>query len=338
MIEIFLYLQIVFILNFIIKKKNIILSHSGSFHQQFVNQSIPLTGGLFLSIPIIFCFLFKNDILLTFYISILFLGITSDLNILSSPRKRFLIQIFIIFLFVFLNKLEVLPSKIEFIDNAFSNTYWSYLFTIFCIVILINGSNFIDGLNGLLLGYFLIILFIIYKLNLTGALNLASIDNSLVLIISCFFIIYFFNLFNQLFLGDSGAYSISFIIGYILIDIYNFYTPSISPYFIILLVWYPCFENLFSIIRKLFKKKSPFSPDNEHLHQYLYIFIKNKFKTKSLTSNVCSGLVINSFNFFVLYLSSTNINHTYFQLKLIFFVVTIYILTYFFIRKIVKKS
>jgi UDP-N-acetylmuramyl pentapeptide phosphotransferase/UDP-N-acetylglucosamine-1-phosphate transferase len=30
-------------------------------------------------------------------------------------------------------------------------------------MILINGSNFIDGLNGLLLGYFLIVIFIFFK-------------------------------------------------------------------------------------------------------------------------------------------------------------------------------
>ena len=33
-------------------------------------------------------------------------------------------------------------------------------------MILINGSNFIDGLNGLLLGYFCLIIFLLFKLNL----------------------------------------------------------------------------------------------------------------------------------------------------------------------------
>ena len=60
-------------------------------------------------------------------------------------------------------------------------------------------------------------------------------------------------MFNQFFLGDSGAYFLSFFIGFILIEIYNA-NLKISPYFIILLLWYPCFENLFSIIRKLLRK------------------------------------------------------------------------------------
>ena len=49
----------------------------------------------------------------------------------------------------------------------------------FCLMILINGSNFIDGLNGLLLGYCLIILFILAKLDL---LNFLQFEKNLLFI------------------------------------------------------------------------------------------------------------------------------------------------------------
>ena len=62
---------------------------------------------------------------------------------------------------------------------------------------------------------------------------------------------------------------LSLFLGYILVVIYS-KNPSISPYYIISLLWYPCFENLFSLIRKLIAKKSPTNPDNLHLHQLLY--------------------------------------------------------------------
>ena len=81
------------------------------------------------------------------------------------------------------------------------------------------------------------------------------------------------NIFNQLFLGDNGSYSLSFIIGILLINVYNF-NAQITPYFIIVLLWYPCFENLFSIIRKLIANKNPLEPDNGHLHYHLYSVIK----------------------------------------------------------------
>ena len=59
-------------------------------------------------------------------------------------------------------------------------TFISFIFTSFCLMVLINGSNFIDGLNGLFLGYFLIILAILYKLNL---FNLISIDKGEVILV-----------------------------------------------------------------------------------------------------------------------------------------------------------
>ena len=203
------------------------------------------------------------------YILLFLLGLLSDLKIFESAKKRFLIQLIIILLFVTLSKLQVTPTKIDFLDDLIGNTYWSYLFTAFCLMILINGSNFIDGLNGLLLGYFSLIIIFLFNLDLIYSMGFSET------VIRSYFIVIFFilllNFFNQLFLGDSGAYSISFLVGFLLIEIYN-NNQNISPYFIIVLLWYPCFENLFSIIRKNFRKKNPLEPD-KHFHQKLFIFL-----------------------------------------------------------------
>ena len=110
-----------------------------------------------------------------------------------------------------------------------------------------NGTNFIDGLNGLVIGYYLIVLLILFKL---GLLNDLFINNSeLQFFVYFLFILFLLNIKNKLYLGDSGSYLLSFFIGYILILIYNG-NLIFSPFFIVLLLWYPCFENLFSIIRK----------------------------------------------------------------------------------------
>ena len=45
--------------------------------------------------------------------------------------------------------------------------------------------------------------------------------NQITFLIYIFFIILIFNLCNQFFLGDSGAYFLSFFIGFILIKIYR---------------------------------------------------------------------------------------------------------------------
>ena len=80
-------------------------------------------------------------------------------------------------------------------------------------------------------------------------------------------------------MGDSGAYSIGFLIGFLLIEIYNL-NPEISPFFIITLIWYPCFENLFSILRKFRFKSSPLRPDSRHLHQLVFFYLKEKIGIK----------------------------------------------------------
>ena len=144
------------------------------------------------------------------------------------------------------------------------------------------------------------------------------------------------NLLNHLFLVDSGAYSLSFILGFILIKIYNL-NLQISPYFIILLLWYPCFENLFSIIRKSSSKLNPLDPDNDHLHQYLFVYLKKKFKFSDLLANNSSSMLINSFNFLIFFIASNNIYHTKLQLGLLTLCVVAYLISYKILRNKLKS-
>ena len=148
----------------------------------------------------------------------------------------------------------------------------------------------------------------------------------------------FLNLLNFTFLGDNGAYFLGFFFGSLLISIYNLNVNLISPYFIILLLWYPCFENLFSIIRKIIQNISPAKPDNKHLHQYIFIFLKYKLNTKNFTSNIIASLFINIFNLLILYYGSLNINHTPTQISLIVFSVIFYVLIYLFLRNLLSNK
>ena len=228
------------------------------------------------------------------------------------------------------------PTKIIFFDNIIQNNYLGYIFTAFCLMILINGSNFIDGLNGLLIGYISLIIFFLIKLDLFSLLN--SFENKYNYFILIFLFILILNFLNQLFLGDSGAYSLSFLIGFILIEIYNL-NQNISPYFIISLLWYPCFENLFSILRKIFyKKNDPLKPDTEHLHQKLFFYLKKKFVLTDLNSNIISSLILLLFNGLIFYLASKEISHTFYQLSLIGISVITYLIVYIVLHKVIKMK
>ena len=327
------YIIIIFLINLFISKSNFLKSHSGFMHQKFLNNSIPLTGGIFILLPIFLLFYnFYPYMIISFFLLFL-LGLFSDLNILAKAKYRFLIQFIIISMFVIFTQLEVLPSRIEYIDNKFQNTFYSYFFTVFCLMVLINGSNFIDGLNGLFLGYNIIILLVLINLDLLGLVGISNESFYILLLILSFLLL--LNFSNKLFMGDGGAYSLSFLLGYILITIYN-KSQIVSPYFIIVLLWYPCFENLFSILRKFLINKNPMKPDNSHLHHYLYMLIKKKLGLNNLLSNNLSSLMINSFNLFIFYFASLNLNHTQTQLIILFLSIITYLIIFFTLKKILS--
>jgi UDP-N-acetylmuramyl pentapeptide phosphotransferase/UDP-N-acetylglucosamine-1-phosphate transferase len=143
------------------KKKNILLSFTGDEHQKkTVDISVPLIGGFILLIlfSIIF-FELNHQFFLILLILIFMIGISSDLKIISSPTFRILLQSIVIFIAVYFLDMSILTTRINFLDFALSNYYINIFFTIFCILIVVNGANLIDGLNGLVLGYFFIVFF-----------------------------------------------------------------------------------------------------------------------------------------------------------------------------------
>ena len=334
-IKVILFYITIFLTNIFIKKKNYLRSTTGSSHQNFANISIPLSGGVFLAFPIVYFLYEAYTAIIMVFLLFFFLGIFSDLNIINSPKKRFFFQLIILIIFTFYTQLEVFPTRIFFIDNYLMGTFISFFFTAFCLMVLINGSNFIDGLNGLLLGYFLIIILILFKLNLFSLIDIST-EAAFFIVLTISFIL-ILNFCNQLFIGDNGAYSLSFLVGCLLIKIYNI-NDNISPYFIILLLWYPCFENLFSIIRKIIYKKNPLKPDNAHIHHYLFIFLKNKLNLNKLWANNFSSLIINSFNLVILYTGSLKPYYTILQVQLIVFSIFTYIIAYSFLRKLTLKN
>ena len=316
---------IYFFNSYIIRNKYL-LNFSGETHQKFLGtKKTPLSGGIFLILFLSTILIEKDIIIFIFLIFIFILGLFSDLKILSLPSRRLFYQFILIILFVYFSDINTISTRIIFIDYALHNYYISIFFTTFCLIILVNGTNFIDGLNGLVLTYYLIVIALLYKLNLFNGINFN--DFNAIYFSYLLFIMIIFNLFNQFYLGDSGAYLLGLLIGYILIKMHN-YNPEISPFFVVLLLWYPCFENLFSIIRKFKLGKSPVFPDNRHFHQLLFYFLKKKSKFSNLACNNYSSIIINFYNFFILFFGSYNIYNTQLLIILILINILFYTIIY----------
>lgn len=325
---IFLIFSIYFI-NEYIKNLNFLSNYKGYNHQKFSGfKKTPLSGGIFLVSSCLILFYMNNlNYLISLFLFLIFcIGFISDVNLLSSPKLRFLAQSAIIIFFVILLDIKINQTKFHLIDIFLKNIYFKYFFSVFCLLVLINGSNFIDGLNGLMLGYFTSIILIIFYLNLNVSLE---IENNLIISILIILVyLFILNINNKLFMGDSGSYLLSLLSGYLLIKIYEV-SPQISPYFIILLLWYPCFENLFSIIRKFSLKKSPIAADNNHLHQLIFIYLKKKLVSKNFNINNISSFIIIFYNLFIFSISLVDPSNSQLQITLVIINIIIYLFTYF---------
>ena len=182
---------------------------------------------------------------------------------------------------IFLQDLKVNDIRIDQLNLLLSNNYFSLIFTVFCFAVLINGCNFIDGLNGLLIGYtILVILSLLFQ---SGINSYVLIDNDFIyLFLYSLIILFILNLFGLTFLGDNGSYVLSTILGIFLIDFFA-NNQSISPYYIAALLWYPAFENLYSLVRRIKFNQNVSSADNTHLHHYIFkYFVEEKFLNKTM--------------------------------------------------------
>jgi|TARA_Y100000389_G_scaffold168335_1_gene173941 UDP-N-acetylmuramyl pentapeptide phosphotransferase/UDP-N-acetylglucosamine-1-phosphate transferase len=301
-------------------------------HQKFSSNSLGLSiGGYIILLSIFVLNFYLQKLELFFYSCIFLLGVLSDNKIFNSPFYRLCVQIILIFFLVNFSNTEIVSTRIYFFDQILSINYINIIFTTFCILIVINGSNFIDGLNGLVIGYYLLILIILFNSNLDLIFDPETqIIQSLIFVVLVIFIL---NLFNIIFLGDGGSYLIGVLISIYLINIHVI-NPYMSPYFVILLLWYPCYENLFSIFRKKFFKQSAIDPDNKHLHQLLFSFFLEKLSKSKLFVNNFTSILINLYNLFIFLIALKYLENTLLLIMLIFINVLIYNSLYFLVKKI----
>ena len=331
-------LFIITISNFVFKKFNILIDQTNiSSHKSFINghKTIPLSGGFVFFLTLVF-FLPENYQYFTILIFFIFLtGLLSDLDILHSPFLRIIFQTIIIVVYLFLFDNFVSSIRVDFFDNLLNIFFIKLFFTSFCILVLINGTNFIDGVNTLVVGYFILV-----ASNVLYLTEVNDLDLDILLVSTCLtslVVIYIFNFFGKIYLGDGGAYLISFVAGVTLIKFSND-NYLVSPYYIVALLWYPAYENLFSIIRKKILKKTPSTPDNEHLHQFIYLYLDRSFNINKNFSNTLSGILICLYNLFYFLFIFDEYNQTETLAYSIIFNVLFYNLLYFLLRKKLFKN
>ena len=239
------------------------------------------TGGLssFLSIFIISLFFYLNkvelyDFSLLVPISMMFvIGVYDDFYN-ADFKLKFFIQIIVA---------KMIIDQGFIIDNFYGVLGFdeipriaAQLFTIFVFLVIVNSINFIDGIDGLALTevFKIILLFEFFHSGNSDLFALGGL--TLVSLIP----LYFFNFKsnNKIFLGDAGSLFLGTIVAvytfYFLGPNYNLNFTINKPLLSILILLFPLTDLLRVFLIRIKNKKSPFRPDNNHLH---HVLLNKKF-------------------------------------------------------------
>ncbi len=232
-------------------------------------KSISCLGGLAMILTVIIVFSLKMILERNFIwqifgimiggVLIFLLGFRDDLKWRDKVKIKPIYKFIFLILFSGLSALILLivGMKVEFI------------LTFVYIFVLINAINYQDGMDGIAGG--VVIISLISFLILSNLVLLGSPLNSLVPLICLVLIgaILGFLIFNfppaKIFMGDSGAYFLGFILAVLAMIFSKPYSFS-SILGLIFILGLPLFDGIFTNIRRLLKKKSIFLGDREHFY------------------------------------------------------------------------
>ena len=241
--------------------------------------------------------LINKDIQLILILSLIFflIGIADDKYDLN-PYKKILLKSLVLYIFIpedsslIINKIFLFHQSSFFFLNKYST-----LFTIFCILALINSLNLLDGINGIAIGFVIVIIFYLIFF-FENNFNLYLI---FILINLCFIFYYIYK--GRMFLGNNGIFFLSAFLSLTLIYYINNYwienynsknwslDIKIGSEHIFIMLLLPGIDMLRLFFSRILNKKDPFSSDKKHLHHFLiqkfnlnktlliYFFLMNLF-------------------------------------------------------------
>ena len=245
------------------------------------NISITPLGGIAIFAGFIFGLLltvhFKDSFDFQYFIAatfvIFFLGLKDDILVIS-PVKKFIGQVLAAFLIIYDGRIQI-RSMHGFLGIHELPEMFSLLLTYFAVIVIINSFNLIDGVDGLAgsLGLMSSFIFGIYFLNV-------NIPSYYILAFSLSGSLLAFLIFNfqpaKIFMGDTGSLLIGAINAILVIKFINVANSSEVSFpiasapaigFTILMI--PLLDTLRVFSTRIFKRRSPFSPDRNHIHHLL---------------------------------------------------------------------
>lgn len=275
----FIFINLLLIANYSFLTKVYRINDFPDSKRKFHKIPTPLLGGLIIYINFFLFFiigLFDNSVInkflfdetLDYYLFFLIasffflLGAIDDKHRINANLKLLFMGLLVFVAIFFDDKLVIQELRFSFYSENLNLKKFSLFFSILCFLLFINSLNMLDGINGQV-GTYSVILLSILLLKLQFTLLIS------VFILSIIFFLYL-NFKNKSFLGDSGTLFLGYVISYFFIKAYNANIINYSEE-IFLIMSITGFELLRLAVLRMLKKKHPFSPDRNHIH---HIFIK----------------------------------------------------------------
>jgi len=212
-----------------------------------------------------------------------FLGLSEDLKAdFLSPLVRLAAQLVFMGGILFAADAYIPDSLgLPVVDYLLAFPLFSWILCTFFAVGFVNAVNMADGANGLIPGITFAAFFVFASE--TGRMFEVGYMSA------CAIFLVFNVISGRFFLGDMGSYGLGAAIA--LYGLWFVSEGTFSAAFLACLLAYPCLDLLMSIFRRLKGGRSPFSPDNEHLHNRLFRQAKSRIDNPIL-ANSLTGLLI----------------------------------------------
>ena len=220
-------------------------------------------------------FTFELSYLITGLIVIFIVGIKDDL-MGGKPWKKLLGQFLAVLIICVLANIRI-SNLHGFLGIGDIPYLLSLLLTIFVMIVLINGFNLIDGIDGLASGIGILVSFVLgLWFYVTGNIACAVMCSALAGALIAFFNFNVFSKKNKIFLGDTGSLTIGLVLGVLVVRFLQLEKSAegiavinTAPAFAVSLFILPLFDTLRVFSIRIAQGKSPFKGDHQHIHHRL---------------------------------------------------------------------
>jgi UDP-GlcNAc:undecaprenyl-phosphate GlcNAc-1-phosphate transferase len=246
-------------------------------------KATPTLGGIAVFVALILStvifagtyFKFELKYIISGIIVVFFIGIKDDILIID-PYKKMAGQIFAVILIAVFAGIRITSLYGLFHIEQLPYVA-SILLTVFVFIVIINGFNLIDGIDGLASGIGILTssVFGIWFW-MTGNIGYAIFSFSFVGTLAAFFRFNVFGKTNKIFLGDTGSLLTGFVMGvlacrFLQLELVTQEITKIpsAPTVVCGILIVPLFDSLRVFILRIKQGKSPFKADRQHIHHRL---------------------------------------------------------------------